>query len=207
MVLCGAYMLKMPSKMTLSDLKNHAHTVATFFQIQWQKWKPEIDKLIRAIIAILAVASTFKFALQTIPIVVSMLTVVATLPLVSYLFPSFFFTTSLNSTLIFSVIGLISTFVGYSKYKELILRNDLDTQTRENKQQIETLAKKLQEIEALQERIVNLEKIVYDPSLPLSEQQTSLPLSSITSKNNSGNTQISIITSICETEKRKTTLS
>lgn len=200
-------MLKIPGKMTLSDLKNHAHTVATFFQIQWQKWKPEIDKLIRAIIAILAVASTFKFALQTIPIVVSMLTIVATLPLVSYLFPSFFFTTSLNSTLIFSVIGVISTFVGYSKYKELILRNDLDTQIRENKQQITNLAKKIQEIEVLQERIANLEKIVYAPSLPLPEQQISLSLSSITPKNDCSNFQTSIITSTCESGHKKPTLS
>lgn len=156
--------------MTRSDFKKHCEKIFHFLRALWEKAKPKMDKVLRAAIAISTIASTFKIALQTVPIVVSVLTVLATLPLANYLFPSFFFTTSLNSTLMFSVLGMISTFVGYSKYKELILRNELDTQTLQNKKQMNLLQN---QIDDLTLKVQHLEETLLRSPLFLPSQTAS----------------------------------
>lgn len=72
--------------MTKENLKRYSLAFLNFFQTQWKKWKPEI---VREIIAIFTIASFFKIVLQNVPIIFSVLTVLATLPIASYFFQVF----------------------------------------------------------------------------------------------------------------------
>lgn len=135
------FILTLAAKM-MKSLQNTWTRGKRFLHEKWKKCKPQRDKLKRTFLAICAIASTFKVARQAIPIIMSIMTVLATLPLVSHLFPSFFFTINLSSTLVFSILGVISIFAGYSQYKELKLRHELDAQITDNQQKIKDLQDK-----------------------------------------------------------------
>jgi hypothetical protein len=121
-----------------------------------QKWlglKPKVDNLTHTTIAIGTATNTLRITIQIIPIILSVLTVLATAPLINAILPAFIFETYV----IFSILFLISAYVGYSKYNELVTRAKLDRETQENT--LETAALKLETFSLKQELAKALERI------------------------------------------------
>lgn len=140
------------------------------FQL-WERWQPTIDRLINTSIAITATASTIKLSIQILPIVLSILTVLATAPFINAIMPAFF----LNKTVIFFSLVGISAFVGYSKFQELVMRAKLDELTRYHQRKIRRLNHRLTALE--QALNLNLdEDLTTEPALLDQEDLTAAPI-------------------------------
>lgn len=125
-------------------LANHYwQIVRNFLDSQWQIWQPKIVRLKNATIAITTATTTLKLSIETTPIIFSMLTVLATVPLLGFILPSFLF----EPAILFPLIFAISIYIGYYKYLELMERAKLDHQITTNQSKINTLFKKIDRLE------------------------------------------------------------
>jgi len=119
-----------------------------FLHSQWEKWQPKVMRLKNAAIAITTATTTLKLSIETTPIIFSVLTVLATAPLLGYILPSFLF----EPAILFPIIFGISVYVGYFKYLELMERAKLDHQITTNQSKIKTLFQKINRLEQRLER-------------------------------------------------------
>jgi hypothetical protein len=120
----------------------HFNRLKDQLQQAWEHWKPSINKLIQASIVISTITSAFNMAIKIAPIIFSVLSVLATAPLMSAIIPNFL----LHKTSIMLILSGISIFAGYHKYYALIKRAELDRQIRRNQEEIRQLKAKLEKI-------------------------------------------------------------
>lgn len=121
-----------------------------FLQHRWQQLQPRLDNLVQTSFAISTATSTLQLSVQITPIVLSAMTILATAPMLNALLPDFLF----NSTVLFFIMVGISSYAGYSKFKELETRAKLDGQitinhhqNRQHNKQLKQLVKRLQCLE------------------------------------------------------------
>ncbi len=121
-----------------------------FLQHRWQQLQPRLDNLVQTSFAISTATSTLQLSVQITPIVLSAMTILATAPMLNALLPEFLF----NSTVLFFIMMGISSYAGYSKFKELEMRAKLDgqiainhNQNLQHSKQLKKLGKRLQCLE------------------------------------------------------------
>lgn len=124
-----------------------------FLYNRWKKWQPKIDQLLHATIAISTATSTLKISIELTPIILSVATVLATAPLLSFILPQFLFEPYVLGPLLLG----ISCFAGYFKYRELVLRAKLDHQIKENQKQI---VKHERQLKVLKKHVHHLENMI-----------------------------------------------
>lgn len=107
---------------------------------KWRTWRPRIDRVLHASMAISTATSTFKLSVEIIPIILSVLTVIATAPLLSGIMPAFVF----DQSVIFFTVLTIAGIAGYQKFRELALRAKLDLQIKKNTSQGKKFKNKIQ---------------------------------------------------------------
>lgn len=119
-------------------------------QKRWQELQPRLDNFVQTSFAISTATSTLQLTVQITPILLSALTVLATIPMLNDLLPEIL----LNSTALFFIMMAISAFAGYSRFKELETRAKLDGQiavhekvTKKQQKQLIRLKKRLKECE------------------------------------------------------------
>lgn len=124
-------------------IKRYGKLLFAFLHSQWKIWQPKIDRVKNAAIAITVATTTLKLSIETTPIIFSVLTVLATAPLLGFILPRFLF----EPIILFPAIFVISIYVGYLKYRELVERARLDHQVMENLSTIRTLTERLAHLE------------------------------------------------------------
>lgn len=112
-------------------------------------WQPWIDKIKNAIKGVISFVSTLKTSFQVMPVVLSTLTVLSAAPLFQHILPSFL----LEPIVIIPTLLAISLYAGYSTYKDLITRAELDKQIEENQRINTGLVNKLAALEKKLEKI------------------------------------------------------
>lgn len=122
-----------------------------FLQNRWQQLQPRLDSLVQTSFAISTATSTLQLTVQVTPIVLSAMTILATAPMLNALLPEFLF----NSTVLFFIMVGISSYAGYSKFKELETRAKLDGQIAVHQKQN---AKHSKELKRLEKRLHFLER-------------------------------------------------
>ncbi|MGE3319204.1 MAG: hypothetical protein AB7I18_07890 [Candidatus Berkiella sp.] len=105
---------------TLTSIKDSVQT-------KWEKYH-----ITNYTIAISTATSTLKLSIRLLPIIVEALTTVAILQLLQFLLPSILFT----PWFYIPVMLMVSGYIGYNKYHELIERAKLDHQIVENEKKI-----------------------------------------------------------------------
>lgn len=121
-------------------------------QKRWQELQPRLDNFVQTSFAISTATSTLQLTVQITPILLSALTVLATIPMLNALLPEIL----LNSTVLFFIMMGISACVGYGKFKELETRAKLDGQieihekaTKKHHQELRQLKRRLKECERM----------------------------------------------------------
>jgi len=140
----------------------------------WAYSRPALDKLAQALLALIAIASTFKFSIQVAPIVLSIITVLATVPLFSYVLPQFLFAPSFLAP----SLVMISCFAGYHKYRELVLRAQVYDAVEKNQCALKKLEETVLALTLRHEQLENeimlgvdeLERS-FEPALPESQPE------------------------------------
>jgi hypothetical protein len=129
-----------------------------YIQQKWQLLEPKFRGWTRISKAATTATSTMKFSFDTLPILGTVLTVVAAIPLFDFLVPSFLY----SPFFYYPVIIGLSAFFGYMKYQEMFERAQLDTKITENEKINEKLAKTITMLEKslkqTQHTLTNLEK-------------------------------------------------
>lgn len=122
----------------------------------WKHTESTRELITQGGIALYTSFSAFKSTIEMIPLIVSVLTVLATAPLLSYFLPTLLFDTTIMVLILASISGL----VGYHKYHELKLRAELDKQTTKQGEDIKELNEKLElitsELQALKTKVDHL---------------------------------------------------
>ncbi len=126
------------------DIKNIAVSIKAYFLNKWDAAQPYFDKFFRWLVAATTTASTLQTSMQVFPHLIPIFTILATsIPLVGFLFPELFFTKLVSYT----ILVCVSIFAGSLKYKELLLRAELDATIEQNKENILTFETKLKQLE------------------------------------------------------------
>ena len=115
------------------------HFVAT----KLEKYQPKLARVTNITTAVTSATSTFQVTFGFLPIITSILTIVAAAPLFNFLVPNFLYSPYFYYP---AIIGL-SAFAGYMKYQELIERAKLDHKITENEKTTEGLSKTVTRLE------------------------------------------------------------
>jgi hypothetical protein len=132
-------------------MSSYYNSTVNFFMRWWKKTKPKIDKTSQAATAIYTASSTFQLTIGILPIVLSVVTVLATVPLIHFILPSFL----LEPYILYPTMLAISVYAGYSQYCESITRDKLDRQIIKDHTKIRELNHKVQ---MLEQRLAHIEQ-------------------------------------------------
>jgi len=114
-----------------------------FVVAKWQEYEPKIAKLTNITTAVTSATSTFQVTFGFLPIITSVLTIIAAAPLFNFLVPELLYSPYFYNP----AIIMLSVFAGYMKYQELLDRAKLDRKIVKNEQMNEALNKTVDRLE------------------------------------------------------------
>lgn len=159
-------MAKQAPPRTLAQRAKHASIAfwqwsKTTAQKKWQQYESKIAKITNITMAASSATSTFTLTLSILPIIASMLTIVAAAPLFSFLIPELIYSPFFYYP---AIIGL-SAIAGYMTYHSQVERAKLDHQIKENKEingKLLTTVNKLEKALAQNQRHLNNQTKKYE---------------------------------------------
>lgn len=128
------------TKMALIHAYESTHHYVT---TKLKQYQPKLASLTNITTAVTSATSTFQVTFGFLPIITSVLTIIAAAPLFNFLVPNFLYSPYFYYP---AIIGL-SAFAGYMKYQELIDRAKLDHKILENEKMNDALNKTVSRLE------------------------------------------------------------
>ena len=131
-------------QLAVAEINATWQSLKSYFINLWEINKPKVDKLSQATTVAITATSTFMTAVDMMPIMLSILPILAGIPLIGLILPEFFLTNAVLATM---MVG-ISAFAGYLKYLELQERATLDHTIADNQCRIKALETELKQLQS-----------------------------------------------------------